>query len=311
LTTAFDNAGQNGLESGVEKTTLTPAADCRATTTTRNLVLASGATPERRFESVRILGCAVSRVTVEEALDTVEEWIANPAERGRFVAATGFHGIWEAHKDPRLREVLNSVDLFCPDGIAPIWISRVRGESLPERVPGPDLLAGFLGRANSQKYRSFFLGDTEETLAVLRSRLTRMYPGHQVAGTISPPFRDLNQDEELAMVDKVNRSRPDVLWVGLGLPKQEWWIHRNLSHLRVPVVIGVGAAFRIVSGTVKRAPRWMGRTGFEWAWRLAMEPSKLWRRDFIDGPRFIYHALAETVALRFHARNKTGGSVRS
>jgi len=100
------------------------------------------------------------------------------------------------------------------------------------------------------------------------------------------------------MVKQINAAHPDVLWVGLGLPKQELWIHRNLSALRVPVAIGVGAAFRLVSGRVKRAPSWVGRAGFEWLWRLAMEPKKLWRRDLIDGPQFIYRALAETAQIR-------------
>ncbi len=218
------------------------------------------------------------------------------------MVATGFHGIWEAHLDPRLREVLNSADLFCPDGIAPVWISRLRGEPLAGRVPGPELLAGFVARANRSGFRSFFYGDTEETLAALRTRLQSQFPGHVVAGTLSPPFRELGAEEECAIVNEINRARPDVLWVGLGLPKQEWWIHRNLEHLRVPVVIGVGAAFRLVSGRVRRAPGWMGAAGLEWMWRLAMEPSKMWRRDFIAGPRFIWRALAETVALRIEAR---------
>ena len=100
------------------------------------------------------------------------------------------------------------------------------------------------------------------------------------------------------MVQQINQARPDVLWVGLGLPKQEWWIHRNLSALQVPVVVGVGAAFRLVSGQVKRAPAWVGDAGFEWLWRLGREPTKLWRRDLVDGPRFLYRGLAETLQIR-------------
>jgi N-acetylglucosaminyldiphosphoundecaprenol N-acetyl-beta-D-mannosaminyltransferase len=255
-----------------------------------------------RPASIEILGCSVSRVTIDEVLDRIERWIELREHPCRFVVATGFHGIWEAHRNPRLREVLNSADLFCPDGIAPVWISRLRREPLSGRVPGPELLAGFAARANRTGSRSFFYGDTEETLLALRKRLESQFPGHIVAGALSPPFRELRADEESAIVNEINRARPDVLWVGLGLPKQEWWIHRNLSRLRVPVVIGVGAAFRFVGGRVRRAPRWMGAAGFEWLWRLAMEPSKMWRRDFIDGPSFIYHALAETLALRFRPR---------
>ena len=257
--------------------------------------------PRRKPKSVEILGCEVSNVTIDEALGNIESWIEQPAHRSRFVVATGFHGIWEAYKNPQLREILNSADLFCPDGIAPVLISRLRGTPIPARVPGPDLLSRFAERANHCGYRSYFYGDTEDTLRALTSRLQHPFTRHRVVGTMSPPFRDLRPEEELASVNEINRTRPDVLWVGLGLPKQEWWIYRNLSRLRVPVVIGVGAAFRFASGKVKRAPVWMRNAGLEWLWRLAMEPAKLWRRDLIDGPKFIYHALAETLTLRLQA----------
>jgi N-acetylglucosaminyldiphosphoundecaprenol N-acetyl-beta-D-mannosaminyltransferase len=251
-----------------------------------------------RLETIEILGSSLSRITLDETLNRIEEWIDRPDGRCHFIATTGFHGIWEAHRDPELRDVLNAADLFCPDGIGPIIISRLRGLPLPGRVPGPDMLAGFAARGDQKGYRSFFYGDTEETLAALKERLERRHPGHRIVGTLSPPFRKLELDEERAMVKQINAARPDVLWVGLGLPKQEWWIHCNLNALRVPVAIGVGAAFRLVSGRVKRAPSWVGRAGFEWLWRLAMEPKKLWRRDLIDGPQFIYRALAETAKIR-------------
>src|SRR5208337_2384442 len=253
--------------------------------------------PERP-PSIEILGSSVSRVTIDEALNHIERWIELSGERCRFVVATGFHGIWEAHRNPRLRNVLNSADLFCPDGIAPVWISQLRGLPLPIWVPGPELLARFAARANQTGYRSFFYGDTDDTLATLKERFERQHPGHRVVGTLSPPFRELELEEERATVKQINEARPDVLWVGLGLPKQEWWIHRNLDALRVPVVVGVGAAFRFVSGQVRRAPEWVGGAGLEWLWRLAMEPAKLWRRDLVDGPRFLYRALAETVEIR-------------
>lgn len=251
-----------------------------------------------RSASIAILGCSISRVTIDEALNRIERFIELREGRCRFVVATGFHGIWEAHRNPRLRDVLNSADLFCPDGIAPVWISRLRGVPLRGRVPGADLLARFAARANRTGYSSFFYGDTKETLATLKKQFERRHPGHRVAGTLSPPFRKLELEEERAMVKQINEARPDVLWVGLGVPKQEWWIHRNLDSLRVPVVVGVGAAFRLASGQVRRAPAWVGDAGFEWLWRLALEPAKLWRRDLVDGPRFLYRALAETLQIR-------------
>jgi N-acetylglucosaminyldiphosphoundecaprenol N-acetyl-beta-D-mannosaminyltransferase len=248
--------------------------------------------------SISILGSRVSRVTLAQTVSLIGQWICNPLARPRFVVATGFHGLWVAHQDPAFKAILNAADLFCPDGIAPVWISTLRGEALPERVSGPDVLGAFLEVADREGYRSFFYGDTEETLSALRGRLAALYPGHVTAGVCSPPFRALSAEEDAAIVGMINDARPDVLWVGLGLPKQERWISEHLDRLCVPVVVGVGAAFGFLSGRVSRVPPWIGRLGFEWVWRLAAEPRKLWRRDLLDGPRFIAHAAMEILGLR-------------
>ena len=245
--------------------------------------------------TVPILGCSVSQVTLHEAVDKLDDWIQHPLHRPRFVVATGFHGLWEAYKNPAFRRVLNSADLFCPDGIAPVWLSRAGKHPLAERVPGPDLLATFLQRADAKGFSSYFFGDTIETLSTLRRKVESEYPGHRVAGIFSPPFGEQSEEEERDFVSIINRAKPDVLWVALGLPKQEWWIHRHLYELKVPVVVGIGAAFSFLSGTVKRAPQWVGDAGFEWLWRLGMEPRKLWKRDLFDGPKFVYCAVREIL----------------
>ena len=251
---------------------------------------------------VEILGCRVSKVTLSVALGLIEGWIQRPAQKPRYVVATGFHGLWEAQKDPEFRKVLNSADLFCPDGIAPVWLSRLNGEALPERVPGPDLLTAFLARADKAQYSSFFFGDTDETLVALQEQVRQTYPGHRIAGALAPPFRAMTSGEDSATIEKINKATPDVLWVGLGMPKQDWWIYNHLERLRVPIVIGIGAAFRFLSGGVKRAPAWVGDNGFEWLWRLVSEPRKLWRRDLIDGPRFLAYAFLQSM----HARKAVG-----
>jgi len=144
--------------------------------------------------------------------------------------------------------------------------------------------------------------DVSLVMSVVRTRaISRRADTSKITrsvGTCSPPFRALAPEEDAAIVALINDSRPDVLWVGLGLPKQERWIHEHLDRLRVPVIVGVGAAFGFASGRVSRAPEWIGRLGFEWVWRLAAEPRKLWRRDLLDGPRFLFHAFLETAGLR-------------
>jgi N-acetylglucosaminyldiphosphoundecaprenol N-acetyl-beta-D-mannosaminyltransferase len=257
-----------------------------------------------RIPVVDIMGCNISSVTVFEALATIETWIGQRSQRCKFVVATGFHGVWEAQKSGEFRDVLNSADLFCPDGIAPVWLSRIMGEPLNGRVPGPDLLAAFMSVGNIKGYSSFFLGDTRETLAALTLKIEDRYPGHRIAGTLSPPFRPLTAADNVAILEMIHQAKPDVLWVAFGLPKQELWISEHLKRLDVPVAVAVGAAFGFLSGKVNRAPLWMGSAGFEWLWRLAHEPGKLWHRDLIEGSRFLAHAIRVCVQSRRHERDR-------
>ncbi|HPD13473.1 MAG TPA: WecB/TagA/CpsF family glycosyltransferase [Planctomycetota bacterium] len=233
-----------------------------------------------------------------QVIQEMAGWVEAREHQCRRIVVTGFHGIWEAHKSPDLKAVLNSADLWVPDGIAPVWVARLKGFRGIQRIPGADLMRAFLERANERGYSSFFYGDRPETLSLLRQRLEREYPNHGVAGTFSPPFGAVSPEEDEAHVRMINEARPDVLWVGLGLPKQERWIAEHQKRLRVPVAVGVGAAFGFLSGRVKRAPAWVGRCGFEWLWRLVHEPRKVWRRDFLDGPRFLGHVLLELSGLR-------------
>ncbi len=257
--------------------------------------------------STEILGVRVHGLTLSQAVDIVDGWIREPAGRARSVVATGFHGLWCAHQDADFGEILNQADLFCPDGIAPIWLAQVQGRPLPGRVSGPDLLEAFLQRANQRGYRSYFYGDTDDVLAALKERVLHRFPHSAVAGVFSPPFRDLNDRERSEHLERINGTKPDVLWVGLGCPKQERWIAENRERLRVPVVIGVGAAFRFQAGRTARAPQWLGEAGFEWVWRLAAEPRKLWRRDLLDGPRFLAVALADALKVRRSRRETPKG----
>lgn len=239
--------------------------------------------------SVQILGSRVHLASASLAVDQIERWVEAENMRCRRVIVTGFHGVWEAYKDPSIWSVLNSGDLWIPDGIAPVWAARLQGYRQVERAPGADIMREFLSRAHRNGYSSYFYGNTEKTLSALCDTVARDYPGHRIAGAYSPPFRQLTNAEDREIVDRINAARPDVLWVSLGMPKQDIWIHERLSRLKVPVAIGVGAAFDFVGGTVPRCPDWIGRMGFEWVYRFAREPKKLWRRDLLDGPRFLYH----------------------
>lgn len=250
------------------------------------------------IDSVTILGSRVHCVSLKEAAYLIARWIEDPGAYPRTVVVTGFHGLWVGYQDPEFKGILNSCDLFAPDGIAPVWISRLKGRPISRRVTGAEIMKAYLELADKKGYSSYFYGDTEETLALLRTRVQEHYPGHGIAGTFSPPFRPLNDEEDTEIVEMINATHPDVLWVGLGLPKQERWIHEHRDRLNAKVLIGVGAAFGFMSGKVRKAPDFLGDHGLEWAWRFAAEPRKLWRRDLLDAPRFLFHVFMELTGLR-------------
>jgi N-acetylglucosaminyldiphosphoundecaprenol N-acetyl-beta-D-mannosaminyltransferase len=211
---------------------------------------------------------------------------------------TGMHGVVEATKDPEFKDLVNSADLFVPDGISLVWVSRLRGRPLKRRVSGADLMWECLKLSEKNGYGNFFYGDTPETLEHLRVRLNRDLPNLKISGLHSPPFRQLTDEEKAQEIEMINSSGADILWIGLGLPKQERWIAENQHILEVSVAVGVGAAFKFLAGTVRRAPAWIGNSGFEWLWRLFQEPKLVWRRVFLDGPRFAYQIALELTRLR-------------
>ncbi len=259
---------------------------------------------DRVIRTVQILGSHISLADIPQIMFAVDRWIAAPGDYKtcRQLVVTGFHGIWEAHKKPDFKAILNLADLWVPDGIAPVWIARIKGMRNVRRTPGVEIMQAFFEMANKKGYSSFFYGDTEETLSGLRENLEKKYPGHRVAGTYSPPFRPLTSEEDEEVVKMINDARPDILWVGLGLPKQDRWIFEHKDRLNVPVAAGVGAAFLFLSGRVKRVPEWVGRSGLEWLWRFLQEPKKLWRRDLIGGPQFVWHVFLELIGIRKEER---------
>ena len=238
-----------------------------------------------KFPRAEVLGAPVHIVDLRQVLQIMEEWIEE-RDRPRWIAVTGSHGALEAHKRPEFRAVLQSADLSIPDGM---WAARVAAKKLgceTRQVRGADLLAAFCELASCKGYTSFFYGDTGETLALAREQLKKKYPGLQIAGTNSPPFRALTPEEDSQVVAKINRANPDVLWVALGLPKQENWIFAHRDRLRAPVIVAIGAAIKFHSGKVRSAPAWASRSGFEWLWRFFQEPRRTWRRAFVYGPQF-------------------------
>jgi N-acetylglucosaminyldiphosphoundecaprenol N-acetyl-beta-D-mannosaminyltransferase len=227
----------------------------------------------------------------------MEEWIR---ERNtcRYIAVTGMHGVMEAQHDPGFRAVLNGADLVVPDGMPLVWLARARGFALRERVCGPDLMRAFLEATAHKGYRHFFYGGDAGVAKTLGDKLAASYPGAIVAGTYSPPYRPLTAEEGNGVVHLLEQARPDIVWVGLSTPKQERWMAEFRSRLKVPLLIGVGAAFDFLAGRKHRAPVWMQRHGLEWLFRLLQEPRRLWRRYLVYGSEFLLLVLADALRNR-------------
>jgi N-acetylglucosaminyldiphosphoundecaprenol N-acetyl-beta-D-mannosaminyltransferase len=232
-----------------------------------------------------VLGVEVSAIDMAQALETIDQWIAT-RER-HYVCVTGVHGVMESQRDPALRRIHNGAGLVTPDGMPLVWLARRAGFPHVARVYGPDLMLACCEASVSRGYRHFFYGGAPGVSERLAERLQARFPGLQVAGSYSPPFRTEVSLEDRGVLDRLNAAGADILWVGLSTPKQELWMHQHRPHLTAPVLIGVGAAFDFHAGFKRQAPRWMQRSGLEWLFRLTQEPRRLWRRYSRNNTRFL------------------------
>ena len=251
------------------------------------------------------LGVRVDAIQMSQTISAIEEWIGSRGS-ARYVVLAGMHGLTEAQKDSSLKAALNDAALVVPDGMPLVWLGRYHGFPLKRRVYGPELMLRFCEVTQDRGYRHFFYGGREGVAELLAETLRERFPGLVIAGTFCPPFRPLTSGEEAAVTALIEQTRPDILWVGLGAPNQEKWMHAH-RHLSVPVMIGVGAAFDINTGRLQQAPHWMREIGLEWLFRLMAEPRRLWRRYLVLGPKFVFYILTEMAHLRDFGSKGTSG----
>lgn len=246
-------------------------------------------------ERVDVLGVEVSAIDPDIAIRTISEWI--DAGSREYVCVTGVHGVMESQRDPRLKEIHNSAGLVTPDGMPMVWCGRLAGASWMRRVYGPDLMLNVCGESERTGWRHFLYGAAEGVAEELASNLRKLFPKIEIVGTHTPPFRELSDEEVQQTAEMINSTRPHIVWVGLSTPKQERWMNRFRELLDVPVLIGVGAAFDLHTGRVPQAPQWMGRSGLEWAFRLSVEPKRLWRRYLGSIPVFLFQIVRRPPRL--------------
>ena len=245
---------------------------------------------------INLLGMRLSALDLEDAAARIERAV-DEGRRG-YVCIRDAHGVVKCHRDPALKAVHNQAFLVTPDGMPLVWALRLAGHGRADRVYGPDLMLALFDRGRARGTRHFLYGATPETLERLEARLLARHPGARIVGRFAPPFRALGRDERDEVARRIDGSGADIVWVGLGTPKQELWMAEMRPRLAAPMLIGVGAAFDFHAGAKRQAPRWIQRSGLEWAFRLAAEPRRLARRYAVTVPSFLVLAAAQALRLR-------------
>jgi N-acetylglucosaminyldiphosphoundecaprenol N-acetyl-beta-D-mannosaminyltransferase len=253
--------------------------------------------------SVDVVGVPLALIDYEQTLEWIDAMV-DQGERG-YVCVCNVHTVMASGEDAALRAALHSSSLNVPDGQPLVWALSALGHQLPDRVYGPELMSRACARAAESGQRFYLYGGRNQgALVQLALNLRQRFPGVKIVGGYSPPHRPLTLEERRAVAEEINHSRPDVVWVGIGVPKQEKWMAEMRPMLETPVLVGVGAAFDFHAGLVPQAPPWMQSKGLEWAYRLTREPRRLWRRYLRYNPRFVGAFAMQLAAGRRSGRRR-------
>lgn len=241
-----------------------------------------------KIPTCNILGVDIAAVDMVWLLDYLNDNIHSLS--GDYICVSNVHTTVTAFEDEEYRKVQNGGIMAIPDGGPLSSVGQKRGFKNMKRTTGPSLMGEIFKISSSKGYRHFFYGSTDTTLEKLSSVLKETYPGIQIAGMYSPPFRPMTVDEDNAIIDRINETKPDFVWVGLGAPKQEKWMAAHQGHVN-GLMIGVGAGFDYHAGNIERAPEWMQKSNLEWVYRLLQDPKRLFKRYWHTNIRFIWNAM--------------------
>ena len=244
-----------------------------------------------RHNYFNVLGCNISATNLEDACKAVLSDIKSGT--GGYVCFSNVHTVVTSIKDKKLKQITNQALMAMPDGKPLSVIGRVRDKLSVAQVAGPDFMPHFFEYGKGMKH--YFYGSTPETLQRLVENFTELYQEAQIVGAYSPPFRELTAAEIESDLEQIRNSEADVIWVGLGAPKQEYWMAENWEQLKPAVLLGVGAAFDFHAGVKSRAPKWMKKYGLEWFYRLSSEPGRLWKRYLVTNTKFVYCLVTEIL----------------
>lgn len=235
-----------------------------------------------------IMGVNIAAIDMDWLLDFTDKNIKKLS--GDYMCVSNVHTTVISFEDESYCDIQNGGILAIPDGGPLSTVGRKRGFKNMERTTGPSYMGEILKKSTQKMYRHYFYGSTEETLKKLQEVLQRDYPGIQIAGMYSPPFRSLTEDEDKSVVERINETKPDFVWVGLGAPKQEKWMAAHQGRID-GFMVGVGAGFDYFAGNISRAPQWMQRSNLEWVYRLMQDPKRLFIRYWHTNMKFIWNAM--------------------
>ena len=237
---------------------------------------------------VNILGVNIAAINMDWLLRFTTEHISDLS--GDYICVSNVHTTVMSHEDDSYKAVQNGGIMAIPDGGPLSSVGRKRGATNMSRTTGPSYMGEILKISAQYGWKHYFYGSTQETLDKLKAELEKKYPGVQIVGMYSPPFRPMTEEEDEKTIEVINATNPNFLWVGLGAPKQEKWMAAHQGRIK-GLMVGVGAAFDYYAGNIKRAPEWMQKSNLEWVYRLMQDPKRLWKRYFVTNSKFIWNAV--------------------
>ncbi len=244
----------------------------------------------------QILGFPISSDSFVDQIGIIVDW--GQEKLSRFVCVANVHMLMEAYWNPSFAEVLHSADLLTPDGMPLVWMMNLLRRRPHDRVAGMEILRAVCQRASNSGVKVYFLGTDAPTLNKMRQRLNGEFPKLKIAGMSPLPFRPLSSEEDATVVQAINDSRAGIVFLALGCPKQEIWMHQHKGKINA-VMIGLGGVFPIYAGIIKHAPQWVRSSGLEWLYRLKQEPLRLWKRYYSTIPPFILLSFKQILLRQF------------
>ena len=258
-------------------------------------------------EKVRILGLKIDNLTMLETIDNIARLIEE--NQNAMIFTPNVHRLVFGKKDSNIEEIYQKADMLIPDGMPLIWASRILGTPLKEKVSGSDLLPLFCQYASKKGYKLYFLGSAPGIADEAKDILMQNNPGLKIIGTYSPPLGfENNIPEIIKITEMIKRENPDILFLGLGFPKEEEFLRKYKDIIQVPVSMGIGATFDFITGKQKRAPLWMQNCGFEWLHRLSHDPKRLWKRYLIGNTIFVFLVFREIIQTKLFKKTSVNKS---